>query len=306
MMLFCIHCVKRTVAVFMIVFSDRLEWMLECDEFAGVPDILGLVYGSNCPIHIYNESNGEFVCGMKYGDDTFPNVEPIRLLYSSDTPSYPGHYDLLVNQHTISNTNTVIDAATDPQGFCDSWRNLCQICSCQDKEPDFKRVFIDKSGRTVSATTDHDDIKTKSARSHGRTLPEANIDFSLPDKTDACTGVINSCEFDKLALNDFAVTDSEKAAFDKLRIACKRHGIQYTLLSKNQKANFVLPTLKNYLTIQELERETDTSNIVYLRVFKDHADNSDTIQKVLDFLSEMFKVGKNIKIFSCCGRWKNL
>ena len=288
-------------------FSDRLEWMLKCDEFAGVPEILGIVYGSNCPIYIYNESNGEFVCGMKYGDDTFPNVEPIRLLYSSDTPSSPGHYDLLVNQHTISNTHTVIDAATDPQGFFDSWRNLCRICSYQDKEPDFNRVFIDRSGRTVSATTDHDDIRTKPARPHGRTLAEANIDFSLPDKTDACTRVINSnpsCEFGKLNLNDFAVTDSEKAAFDKLRIACERHDIQCTLLSKNQKANFVLPTLKKSLTIQELDRETETSNIVYLRVFKDHADNSDTIRKVLDFLSEMFKVGKNLEYLVVVGDGK--
>ena len=288
-------------------FSDRLEWMLKCDEFAGVPEILGIVYGSNCPIYIYNESNGEFVCGMKYGDDTFPNVEPIRLLYSSDTPSSPGHYDLLVNQHTISNTHTVIDAATDPQGFFDSWRNLCRICSYQDKEPDFNRVFIDGSGITVSVTTDHDDIRTTPARPHGRTLAEANIDFSLPGKTDACTRVINSnpsCEFGKLTLNDFAVTDSEKAAFDKLRIACERHDVQCTLLSKNQKANFVLPTLKKSLTIQELERETETSNIVYLRVFKDHADNSDTIRKVLDFLSEMFKVGKNLKYLVVVGDGK--
>ena len=159
----------------------------------------------------------------------------------------------------------------------------------------------------MSATTDHDDIRTKPARPHGRTLAEANIDFSLPDKTDACTRVINSnpsCEFGKLTLNDFAVTDSEKAAFDKLRIACERHDIQCTLLSKNQKANFVLPTLKKSLTIQELDRETETSNIVYLRVFKDHADNSDTIRKVLDFLSEMFKVGKNLKYLVVVGDGK--
>ena len=41
----------------------------------------------------------------------------IRLLYSSGTPMSPGHYDLLVNQHIISNTHTVINATTDPQGF---------------------------------------------------------------------------------------------------------------------------------------------------------------------------------------------
>ena len=162
--------------------------MLKCDEFAGVPEILGIVYRSSCPIYIYNESNGEFVCGMKYGDDTFPNVEPIRLLYSSDTPSSPGHYDLSVNQHTISNTHTqLLMLPQILRVFFDSWRNLCRICSYQDKEPDFNKVFIDRSGRIVSATTDHDDIRTKPGTSHGRTLAEANIDFSLPDKTDACT-----------------------------------------------------------------------------------------------------------------------
>ena len=74
--------------------------MLKCDEFAGLPEILCLVYGENCSKYIYNESNGEFVSGMKYGIDTFPNVEPIRLLYSSDTPSSPGHCDLLVQLQT--------------------------------------------------------------------------------------------------------------------------------------------------------------------------------------------------------------
>ena len=78
-------------------FSERLECMLKCDEYAGAPEIRGLVYRANCPVYIYNESNGKFVCRMKYGDDTFPNVEPIRLLYSWDTPTSPGHYDLLVN-----------------------------------------------------------------------------------------------------------------------------------------------------------------------------------------------------------------
>ena len=55
-------------------FCDRLEWMLKYDKLAGAHEILGLVYGSNCPIYIYNESNGEFVCEMKYGNDTFPNI----------------------------------------------------------------------------------------------------------------------------------------------------------------------------------------------------------------------------------------
>ena len=127
-------------------FSERLECMLKSDEYAGAPEILGLVCGANCPIYIYNKSNGKFVCGMKYGDDTFPNVEPIRLLYSPDTPTSPGHYDLLANQHIISNTHTVIEATTDPQGFFDSWRNSCRFCSFDDKEPDFNKYSLTGMG----------------------------------------------------------------------------------------------------------------------------------------------------------------
>ena len=219
--------------------------MLKSDEYAGAPEILGLVYGANCPIYIYNKSNGNFVYGMKYGDDTFTNVEPIRLLYSPDTPTSSVHYDLLANQHIISNTHTVIEATADPQGFFDSWRNSCRSCSFDDKEPDFNTVFVDRNGATVSSTTD--DKVTKSARAHCHTLAEANIDFSLPDKAHAFNRVVNSspsCEFGELTLNDFAITDSEEAAFDKLWTLCGKHDIQCTVLSKNQKADLVLSTLK--------------------------------------------------------------
>ena len=59
--------------------------MLKYDEYTGVPEIVGLVYGANCPLYINNESNGNYVCGMKYGDDTFPNVDLIRLFIFPDT-----------------------------------------------------------------------------------------------------------------------------------------------------------------------------------------------------------------------------
>ena len=73
---------KKESGNFYSSFSDRPESMLKFDEYTGVPEILGIVYGSNCPMHIYHESNRKYVCGMKYGDDTFTNIEPIRLLYS--------------------------------------------------------------------------------------------------------------------------------------------------------------------------------------------------------------------------------
>ena len=47
--------------------------------------------------------------------------------------------------------------------------------------------------------------------------------------------------------------------------------------------------IKKSLTLQELERKTEPSKVVFLRVFKDPADNADTMQKVLDFLSELFQ-----------------
>ena len=232
-------------------FSERLECMLKCDEYAGAPEILGLIYGANCPIYIYNESNEKFACGMKYGDDTFPNVEPIRLLYSSNTSTSPSNYDLLVNQHIISDTHTVIDATTDPQGLFYHWRNSCRLCSFHDKEPDFNTIFLDRNGTTVSSTTDN--ITTRSARAHSRTLAEANIGFSLPDKAHACNQVANSspsCEFGELTLNDFAITNSEKAAFDKLWTLCRTHDIQCSVFSKNQKENLVLSMLKKSLAIR--------------------------------------------------------
>ena len=53
--------------------------------------------------------------------------------------------------------------------------------------------------------------------------------------------------------------------------------------------------LKKSCTLQDIEKTTEKSSIVYLRVFKDPADNANTMQKVLDFLSEMFDVGKVLK-----------
>ena len=86
---------------------------------------------------------------------------------------------------------------------------------------------------------------------------------------------------------------------------CGRHDIQWTLLSKKGSTSaFVFPSLKKSLTLQELERKTEPSNIVYLRVFKDPADNADTMQKILDFLSELFQVGKRLQYLVVVGDGK--
>ena len=79
------------------------------DEYAEASEILRLVYGTYCSIYIHSKVCEKYICGMKYGDETFPNVEPIRLLYTPDTTNSPGHYDLLVDQNTISTSHTVTD-----------------------------------------------------------------------------------------------------------------------------------------------------------------------------------------------------
>ena len=55
-----------------------------------------------------------------------------------------------------------------------------------------------------------------------------------------------------------------------------------------------------------MERTTEKSNIVYLRLFKDPADNDDTMQRVSDFLSEMFDVGKVLKYLVVLGMARHM
>ena len=225
-------------------FSDQLENMLKYDEYAGVPEIIGLVYGASCPLYIYNESNGNYVCGMKYGDDTFPNVEPIRLLYSPDTHDPPGHYDLLVSQHTITASHAITDTAISPCSIFDTRRNLWRLSCCQD-EPNFDTVFNDRNDSHSFACTD-EAVKPTHSVNLVRTLSEAKLDFSLPDKCSISTPVpAIDCSparlFADLTLNDFSITDSEKASTEKLQVLCERNDIQCTLLSKKDNSKLFCP-----------------------------------------------------------------
>ena len=171
------------------------------------------MYEANCPLYIYNESNGSYVCGMKHDDDdTFPNVEPIRLLYTPNTH----------------------DNAISPLSIFDTWRNLCRFSCCQD-EPNFDTVFNDRNDS-------HSFFCTAEVTAHSVnlacTLSEVKLDFSLPDKSSKSTPItaIDCCParpFIDLTLNDFFITDSEKVSIEKLQVLCERHDIQCILQSKN-------------------------------------------------------------------------
>ena len=184
--------------------SDRLENMLKYNENAGVQEMFGIVYGANCPLYIYNESDGSYVCSMKYDDDIFPNVEPIRLLYTPDTH----------------------DIAISPLSIFDTWRNLCRLSCCRDK-PNFDTVNDRNDSHSFSCT----DEVTAHSFNLARALSEVKLDFSLPDKSSISTPVTAiDCSparpFTDLTLNDFFITGSEKASTEELQVLCERHDIQ--------------------------------------------------------------------------------
>ena len=108
---------KLFVTTFLIS-TAKLEPMRITDEYADETEIIGIIYGAHCPVYVCkgNEHNEGFICCAKYGDDTFPDAEPIRLLYTPETDSSPGHYDLLVTQHDIKTCSSDIDLSFENTG----------------------------------------------------------------------------------------------------------------------------------------------------------------------------------------------
>ena len=299
---------------------DRLDSMKKPDEYAGAPEILGLVYGTYCPIYIYSKVSEKYVCGMKYGDETFPNVEPIRLLYTPDATNSPGHYNLLVDQNTISTSHTVIDIQKNSDDIFETLRSLCKASCISGTDPSIDTVFNDRN-EPFSAFSSNEDGYPKDSLphktlSHHRTLSEANIDLSLLESSLSIESAHTTCTsinpFGHLTLDDSEIV-SEEQSIKKLQTFCEKHDMQAVLLGKGDNTNksgkgekiskFVLPSLKRSLTMQDATTETEKSNIVYLRVFKDPADNADTFRKVLDFFVRIVSYWKIIKISSRCRGW---
>ena len=116
-------------------------------EYVGETEIIGIIYVAHCPVYVYNrnEHNEGLTCS-KYEDDTFPDVESIRLLYIPETDSSPGHYDLLVTQHAIKTCNPEIGLSFENTG--EIFQILGIFCHCASKEKhssyDVRRIFNDK------------------------------------------------------------------------------------------------------------------------------------------------------------------
>ena len=91
-----------------VSLEERLRAMESHDEYAGELEIRGLVYSSSCPIFLYRLVNGIPFCYIQYGDDLFPQTQPIKILYHSDQANKPGHYDLLIDQFDKNSAKSVL------------------------------------------------------------------------------------------------------------------------------------------------------------------------------------------------------
>ena len=99
--------------------------------------------------------------------------------------------------------------------------------------PNFDLIFNNRNDSHSFSCTD--EVKPTHSVNLSRTLSEAKLDFSLPDKSSISTLVAatycrSARPFTDLTLNDFSITDSEKASIEKLLVLCERHDIQCILL----------------------------------------------------------------------------
>ena len=76
-------CEKQT-GQFYSSLEEQLASVLSYDGYAGELEIRSLVYSSCCPIFLCQLQSGIPECYSKYGDEQFPNTEPLRILYHPD------------------------------------------------------------------------------------------------------------------------------------------------------------------------------------------------------------------------------
>ena len=123
--------------------EDRLKSMESHDEYAGELEIKGLVYSSCCPIFLYQLQNGIPSRYIQYGDELFPQIQPIKILYHPDQPNQPCHYDLLTDQFDISSAKSVIDENTTEGNSLALMKHLCKSAGSVSSEVPIMNVIND-------------------------------------------------------------------------------------------------------------------------------------------------------------------
>ena len=106
-------------------------------------------------------------------------------------------------------------------------------------------------------------------------------------------------------MHDFLFNSAGEGCIVNLTNLLESHNLQHVLHSKSCKSNEIkFPSFKRSLFYQEEIPECEKSNVAYLRVFKEPADDKDTIIRVLNFLYKVYEVDKKIKYLVVVGDGK--
>ena len=220
--------------------EDRLKSMESHDEYAGELEIKGLVYASCCPVFLYQLQNSIPSCYSQYGDELFPQIQPIKILYHLDQPSQPSHYDLLTGQIDISSAKSVIDQNTTEGNSLAPIEHLCKSAGSFSSEVPIMDVINDIKSLTNNCKEKNfapisTDLKEVLG---GRTFKEANAILSLDSENQFSKSTFRTVQdYAHLSLQEFKLNESEIEAINKLlsvsamlcRILCQGTKLFYHL-----------------------------------------------------------------------------
>ena len=182
-------------------------------------------------------------------------------MYTPETDSSPGHYDLLVTQHDIKTCNSVIDLSFENTGeIFQFWRNFCH-CASKEKHSscDLRRIFNDKEKILVSPQGDSNEdvesfeseLKSIGSNKQHRTLAEANqnLDLSGYDYFGSAVPIFSSSNsYQHLNLHDFLFDSADEGCIANLTNLLESHNLQHVLHSKSRKSNEIkFPSFKRAL-----------------------------------------------------------
>ena len=132
--------------------EERLRTVESHDEYPSEFEIRGLVYSCCCTIFLYRLVNGIPFCYIQYGDDLFPQTQPIEILHHPDQANKPGHYDLSIDQFDKNSAKSVIDQNSAVGSSLNLLQHLCKSAGSVTSE--VQTVDVIKHIKTCLARED--------------------------------------------------------------------------------------------------------------------------------------------------------
>ena len=143
-------------------------------------------------------------------------------------------------------------------------------------------------------------MKSIGSNKQPRALAEANPNLDLSGYVyfDSSVPIFSSSNsYQHLNLHDFLFDSADEGCIINLTNLLKSQNLQHVLHSKSCKSNEIkFPSCRRSLFYQEEIPECEKSNVAYLRVFKEPADDKDTIIRVLNFLYKVYEADKKLNI----------